>query len=868
MIELRNVTKTYSINKKTECKAINDVSLVLPDKGMVFVIGKSGSGKSTLLNLIGGLDTATSGTIISDGNEITKFNQRMLTKYRSSYIGFIFQDYHVLDSFTVRQNVSLALDICNNQDENKVDEILKIVDLTKYEDRYPTELSGGQKQRIAVARALVKDAKVILCDEPTGNLDANTSKQVMDLLKEISSEKLVVIVSHNMVEANNYADRIIELYDGTIVRDRKRTANYSNDFKIYENVIYIPHYRDLTVEEESLINEYIKNNDDVTFKQIGNRFVDTRITAKEKERVEIKGSLISRKTSKRLFKSFFKGKGLSIFLSVFLAALLLTCFAIFQSFLSFDGNVELSKSLTKYGINSVPLQKSIESDEGIGLNKVKVVYDEEISKFYDAGFNGKIYKKYTNVLPITTYSSSLESKGSINILNNLSSFYIKETFGVINCDEDFLTSIYGVDGKVKYLYKVDDIEYKGYGIYITDFVADSIMMYNPNKYNSYESLLGDYIYSNKYSYGYINGIIDTNYEEKYRYLIDSFNEVLTNPNAVIDSNEIKNSEEYSAFIVEAMNYLGYGYSFEENYVEALKTIEYRKFNKIGGSKFTIGDQSMTQTNFTVYDDSVRKVDLAHDEIIMSANTLASMFPNINQDEFIPFEITLSIYKNFEGDTLMYEKTFKVIGLHNSNNYIDLEENFELREYDSVPYGIYLDSHENISEMLLVANELNYVVCSADATKLSTINQVLRVFGKFFLFIEILFLILCVVFIVNIGLSSVKKNKYEIGILKAIGTSSFDIVRIYIRQTIIVCLAICIFSNIGIYLGTYVGNKILVGAFETILDTTFYDLRLINYIPKIVVQDLISTVLISFVSFIIPQIILFRIKPIDIIRAKE
>ncbi len=868
MIELRNVTKTYSINKKTECKAINDVSLVLPDKGMIFVIGKSGSGKSTLLNLIGGLDTATSGTIISDGNEITKFNQLMLTKYRSSYIGFIFQDYHVLETFTVRQNVSLALDICNNQDEEKVDKILKIVDLTAYEDRFPTELSGGQKQRIAVARALVKEAKVILCDEPTGNLDANTSKQVMDLLKEISNEKLVVIVSHNMVEANNYADRIIELYDGTIVRDRKRTANYSNDFKIDENVIYIPHYRDLTVEEESLINDYIKNNDDVTFKQIGNRFVDTKITAKEKEPVEIKGSLISRKTSKRLFKSFFKGKGLSSFLSVFLAALLLTCFAIFQSFLSFDGNVELSKSLTKYGINSVPLQKGHESGDGLGLNNVKVVYDDEISEFYNAGFTGKVYKKYTNVLPITSYSSSLESKGSFNILNNMSSFYIKETFGVINCDEEFLASIYGSSGNIEYVCSLDEDMKKSYGIYITDFVADSIRIYNPAKYDSYESLLGEYIHTNKYSYGYINGIIDTNYEDKYRYLIDSFNEILTNPNAAIDSNEIKNSKEYSSFIVEAMNYLGYGYSFETNFVDSLKTTEYRKFCKIGGSKFTTGDQSATQTYFTMYDDSVRKVELAHDEIVLSASTLNTMFPNINQEEFTPFEITLSIYKNFEGDTLMYEKTFKVVSLHSNTTFIDIDENPELREFDCVPYGIYLDSHENISEMLLVANELNYVVCSADATKLSTINQVLRVFGKFFLFIEILFLILCVVFIVNIGLSSVKKNKYEIGILKAIGTSSFDIVRIYIRQTIIVCLAICIFSNIGIYLGTYVGNKILVGAFEAILDTTFYDLRLINYIPKIVVQDLVSTVVISFVSFIIPQIILFRIKPIDIIRAKE
>ena len=225
---------------------------------MIFVIGKSGSGKSTLLNLIGGLDKCTSGEIIADGNNITKMESRKVTKYRSSYVGFIFQDYHVLDNFTVRENVNLALDITSQQDDEKVNKILNLVDLNMYADRYPTELSGGQKQRIAIARALVKDSKVILCDEPTGNLDKKTSTQILELLKKISQEKLVIIVSHNMVDANTYAERIIELSDGQVIRDRRRSENYSNEFKIENDVVYLPHYRDLTSTELIALNEEIQ----------------------------------------------------------------------------------------------------------------------------------------------------------------------------------------------------------------------------------------------------------------------------------------------------------------------------------------------------------------------------------------------------------------------------------------------------------------------------------------------------------------------------------------------------------------------------------------------------------------------------------
>ncbi|MBR2372048.1 MAG: ABC transporter ATP-binding protein, partial [Clostridia bacterium] len=201
MIKVTNLTKIYKSKGSFDCKALDDVSFVLGDKGFVFVIGKSGSGKSTLLNMLGALDNVTSGDVIVDGNSLSSLKNSQFDDYRNNNIGFIFQDFHLIDTLTVRRNVELSLDLQNRTDKGEVDDALKKVGLNGYADRYPRELSGGQKQRVAIARAIVKNPKVVLADEPTGNLDTKTSKQIISLLKELSKEILIVVVSHNLADA-------------------------------------------------------------------------------------------------------------------------------------------------------------------------------------------------------------------------------------------------------------------------------------------------------------------------------------------------------------------------------------------------------------------------------------------------------------------------------------------------------------------------------------------------------------------------------------------------------------------------------------------------------------------------------------------
>ena len=220
MLEVKNLSKIYAAKGGASVKALDGVSLRFPETGMVFLLGKSGSGKSTLLNVCGGLDSPTDGEIIVKGRSSKTFSQSDFDSYRNTHIGFIFQEYNVLDEFTVGDNLALALELQGKAKDNaKIAELLKQVDLEGYEDRKPNTLSGGQKQRIAIARALIKSPEIIMADEPTGALDSETGKQIFDTLKKLSKEKLVLVVSHDREFAETYADRIVELKDGKVVSD-------------------------------------------------------------------------------------------------------------------------------------------------------------------------------------------------------------------------------------------------------------------------------------------------------------------------------------------------------------------------------------------------------------------------------------------------------------------------------------------------------------------------------------------------------------------------------------------------------------------------------------------------------------------------
>lgn len=231
MLKLENITKIYE-GKNFKQIALNDVTLAFRNNEFVSILGPSGSGKTTLLNIIGGLDKYTYGNLIIDGVSTRKYKERDWNNYRSKKVGFIFQSYNLINHQTVLSNVLLSLNIAGKPKKESIKlakKVLKDVGLENYIKKKPKELSGGQMQRVAIARALVTNPDIILCDEPTGALDSQTSIQIIELLKEISKEKLVIMVTHNVTLANKYSDRVIALNDGVITYDTSpyEVENYS-----------------------------------------------------------------------------------------------------------------------------------------------------------------------------------------------------------------------------------------------------------------------------------------------------------------------------------------------------------------------------------------------------------------------------------------------------------------------------------------------------------------------------------------------------------------------------------------------------------------------------------------------------------------
>ena len=221
MLKLENVSKFY-YNKGIIASGFTKVNLELKIGEFVVITGESGSGKSTLLNVISGLDSYEEGEMYANGNETSHFSEKDFEDYRRKYVANIFQTFNLVNSYTVYQNIELVL-LLNGYKKRKVKKkILDIIDqvgLTKFKNTKVSKLSGGQKQRVAIARAMVKDTPIIVADEPTGNLDSESAKEVLEILKRVAKNKLVVIVTHNIEQVEEQATRIIKMHDGRIIQN-------------------------------------------------------------------------------------------------------------------------------------------------------------------------------------------------------------------------------------------------------------------------------------------------------------------------------------------------------------------------------------------------------------------------------------------------------------------------------------------------------------------------------------------------------------------------------------------------------------------------------------------------------------------------
>ena len=481
MLELKNLTKVYRTKGGAETKALDDVSVSFGETGLVFLLGKSGSGKSTLLNLAGGLDEPTSGEVVVMGKSSRDFSGSDFDSYRNTFIGFVFQEYNVLNEFNVEDNVALALELQGKtREKDKVQRILEEVELGAYAKRKPNTLSGGQKQRIAIARALVKDPQIIMADEPTGALDSATGKQVFDTLKQLSKTRLVIVVSHDREFAELYGDRLIELKDGKIISDMTKVEEAPKKVdghltKIGKNVLTIKKGKP-DKETLSAIEKFLEESDgdvilskgaaeNASFKRANHitedgaleRFDDTDVGSLDIKKYDgedtkfIRSRLPAGKAIK-IGASGLKLKPVRLVFTILLSVISFVMFGLFSTMMLYDGNSVLVSSFMDSDYEYVSLNKQYE---------ITVTYGDGDSYNYyrDAKFTPAEVKELGGAEGFGTYSVGLSNFKNVMVDMDKTKYYSPQisNVGVLPKNHALRSKIEG-----SYPEKDDEICISGY----------------------------------------------------------------------------------------------------------------------------------------------------------------------------------------------------------------------------------------------------------------------------------------------------------------------------------------------------------------------------------------------------------------------
>lgn len=474
MLEVKNLVKVYSTKGGVTVHALDNVSVKFPETGMVFLLGRSGSGKSTLLNVAGGLDKPDSGEVIVKGKSSKSFSGSDFDSYRNTCVGFVFQEYNILNEFTIEQNISLALQLQNKKnDKAAVNALLEQVDLKGFGKRKPNTLSGGQKQRVAIARALIKEPEIIMADEPTGALDSNTGKQVLDTLKKLSKNKLVIIVSHDRDFAEYYGDRIIELKDGKVIEDV--TKSFSKPQSAGDNVQIISNDTVSIKDVENITETDVKNIVEILKKNGGEAIITAnKHELKEVKRVckinedgskesftettEIKTKEYDGKKTKfiksrlpishafKIGASSLKVKPIRLIFTIFLSVIAFAMFGIVSTFMLYDESYSVSGALQ-------------EADYPFATTRVNCIYkynnvvvnlnDGSLTKDYEYESTHPTQFSQKDIDELNDNDVGLKFTGVFNINGSLSFnldfsqssdyFTVKNLIGFSDCGERFLS---------------------------------------------------------------------------------------------------------------------------------------------------------------------------------------------------------------------------------------------------------------------------------------------------------------------------------------------------------------------------------------------------------------------------------------------
>lgn len=883
MLEIKNLTKTYKPKKGVPVKALDGVSLKFPDKGMVFLLGKSGSGKSTLLNLLGGLDTYDGGEIIIKGVSSKTFKQKHFDSYRNTYIGFIFQEYNVLEEFSVGANIALSIELQGRKaTDEEINSILRDVDLDGYGKRQPNELSGGQKQRVAIARALVKNPKIIMADEPTGALDSATGRQILDTLKKLSADKLVIIVSHDRDFAEKYADRIIELSDGRVINDITYTENSTDETPLIFSgkTVTVAEGYHLTEEDRIKINEYIdklKSGAEISLggKKSGRNSVPTDNSAIKndiKDPFKLIKSKLPMKDAAKLGISGLKHKKFRLAITILLSVVAFSLFGVADAMSSYKHFDACAKSIKDSQITYAGFKKAEKicfSPDGFYYDRYNTKLDENdietIKK--DVGFEVRgVYLPQDGFL---NFSRQIDA--SENEINEDYRLLDQAFGGFIETDDNYLSKLgYKVvsgrlpDGTkneiavskyiselfvfAKYIQNEDDVIGKTFDFGGEEYTVVGII-------NTGLSL-NDYLKETKTENGYEQNLIDQinsmavqiefTYRKTYGLSDAAFvgNGFIANLKAKMPESEPE---------VARLPYLSEFAAIKDVHIYPNKvlpdsSVDFASVKWLSEEKQTLADDEIIVTSDVFFDDTWESALSTDNSCVLSTEYRV-------------------------GEYRVENKNVKIVGIIDGD---EKEQTIVVSEkvYSSLlekENGIYSYAvgrmPENISEIksLVQYGDLTeatagtvYALENAVINQTSGLNEGLKVLSSVFMWIGLGFALFAALMLSNFISVSISYKKQEIGILRAIGSRSNDVFRIFFSESFVIASVNFILASAATAVATAIINS-------AIRKSTFLLITVLSFGIRQIVLILFVSMLTAFLASYIPVKRIASKKPIDAIR---
>ena len=954
MLETRELCKTYKPKKGVPVTAIDHVSLRFPEKGMVFLLGKSGSGKSTMLNLLGGLDQYDGGEIIIKGISSKDFSQQRFDSYRNTYVGFIFQEYNVLEEFTVGANIALALELQGKTaTDEELNAILTAVDLAGYGSRKPNELSGGQKQRVAIARALVKNPEIIMADEPTCALDSNTGRQVLDTLKKLSAEKLVIVVSHDREYAELYADRIIELADGKVIRDVEAVHGEEDaqekQLVFRSTSIEIPPDYHLTEEDRIRINEYLDNlrsGASMMLPAQSQRFQDTdesKIPVQDGSKFSLIKSMLPMKSAFKIGCSSLKHKRFRLVMTILLSVIAFTLFALVDTFSSYDHIRACTDSIMDSGVNYISVSKSVKRGSGIDEWWSSYGYrlsDKDMEAIKnDTGISvtGLFSPRDVNMTFIGQINQTVElANGGRDI--NLTSFN-----GFAEIDEQMVKAqgfemVAGTvpDGSKNEIAVSSALcetfieagwhaplseEEQAAAYTMDEKTGEKKTSLKFEKIESAKDMVGKVIRLNGTDYT-ISGVIDTHFDlSRYDALKESDERMTT-------AEQLKFYMLYSEYTTAISHSLTGAAMIGKGQVAKMVQAQPNIYESNNGGFSIYGDDgnngSVWINLYANYVTSLNKI--PKEEIVWAAGEKTSL----EENEFVISLSSLSV--DSQDSSSVFALQQKIFALQNGEEELtteslnklitDLTNGIELYYnyyYDDPDTGEWTNYPNGISSTpvkivgcikpdsdyasAVVMNEkfaniiagdmegiydtavggmpetrkdvesfvrycyrngedvsVRYELNNAVTYELDTVNSALKVLAKVFLYIGIAFAVFAALLMANFISTSIHYKRQEIGILRAIGSRSNDVFRIFFSESFVIAMINFVLSSVLCFVGVSVINWALrkyAGILITVL----------HFGPRQLGLLLLISVGIAAIASFLPVRRIASKKPIDAIRDK-